>query len=161
MNGFKEQSYSHQEESNRHAWHRGTVVFIPWKLNSLMESQAGRKRPREGSSSVDLHVKRQGSTIASSAASSSRYASPLPHKLSSYPCDGRILGQRILPPLRTLFHSTSTGAPTPSTGQLSAHARHPSADSYRPRSQSLFNVFQHHHWRDRNIYTGMHALLGQ
>jgi hypothetical protein len=126
-----------------------------------MESQTGRKRPWEGSSSFDFQIKRQDSTIASSAAYSSRYNSPLPHEPSSYSCDGRMLDQRRLPPLRIPFHSISTGLPTPGADQLSTHARHPSAVSHKPRSQSLFNVFQHPHWHDRDIYTGMHAVFSQ
>lgn len=118
-----------------------------------MDSWTARKRPWEDDSPIDLQLKRRGS---SSTVSAARRPSPLPPRAGYYSRDNQFLSQRRLPPLST--QSCSTSAESSTTRPL--HHGPPAqdaalADITRPRSQSLFNVFQHPQWPESQGYSGM------
>lgn len=122
-----------------------------------MESQTSKKRPWDDDSSDHSRFKRRDSTFAAPATSPTRQTSPLPHAAGYYSHDSRILSQRRLPPLYTSSCSNLVGPATSISEQESTHAQHPLLlDHPRPRSQSLFNVFQSPHWQDHELHTGMY-----
>ncbi|KAH8714813.1 hypothetical protein GQ44DRAFT_730543 [Phaeosphaeriaceae sp. PMI808] len=118
-----------------------------------MESGNGRKRMWEDDSSINLRYKRQGSQNAALVASTSRQPSPLPQRTGCYSRNSRLLNQRQLPPLNTSSSNTSAQLTTSALEDVSAHAQQPrSSGNFRPRSQSLFNVFQHSHSQDHQAF---------
>ncbi|KAH7079062.1 hypothetical protein BKA63DRAFT_257642 [Paraphoma chrysanthemicola] len=120
-----------------------------------MESWKGRKRPWEEDNPIYLQFKRRDSTTTAPTANTSRQPSPLPPRAGYYSRDSRLLNQRRLPPLYQP-PCTTTAVPA-TTGQdqaaSQAHQSYTIAEHPRPRSQSLFNVFEHAHWQDHGHYT--------
>jgi hypothetical protein len=125
-----------------------------------MESWKGRKRPWEEDSPVDLQLKRRGSTTAAPATFTSRDPSPLPPRTGYYSRDSRTLNQRRLPPLYSASCNTSAASTTtgPDHTALHAHQQSTLVANPRPRSQSLFNVFEHPHSQAHGRYAGMQSF---
>jgi hypothetical protein len=121
-----------------------------------MEPGTGRKRPWEDDDTIELQVKRRGSTVAAPPASPFRPTSPLPHEAGHYSRGNRILDQRRLPPLYTWDRNASAESTTARSVPVSAPAQAPSLlDIPRPRSQSLSNVSQQAHWQEYEQHAGM------
>lgn len=143
---------------HRTVWRKEEAAPVSRGLTPLMESWKGRKRPWEDDSPIDLQFKRRGSTNAAPTVSAFRQPSPLPQRAGYYSRDNRILNQ--LPPLYTSSWNTSVAPTLSHSVQVSGHAQRPALlDIPRPRSQSLFNVFQHPHWQDHERYTGMNIFF--
>jgi hypothetical protein len=99
-----------------------------------MDSWTARKRPWEESSPIDVPLKRRDSTDDTPS---------LPQHADHYPRDSQSLSQRRLPPLYTSSYMPPTAFHTSSTLQLSSLAHEAvELDNSRPRSQSLFDLFQ-------------------
>jgi hypothetical protein len=121
----------------------------------------GRKRLWEDDSPIDLQFKRRASTFVTPKASSFRLPSPLPQRAGYYSRDARGLNQRRLPPLYTSSCNPSAAPTTFHLAPLTAQVQPPSLlDSPRPRSQSLFDIFQHPYWQDQERNTGMYVFFG-
>jgi hypothetical protein len=124
----------------------------------LMESWAGKKRSRTDEDPKDLQLKRRGSTFT---ASSSQHPSPLPSRADHHFYDPYFLDQRRLPPLYGPLYSTSAEPLVASASQYPPPSRETAfPNEPKPRSQSLFNIFQYPHWRASQPNQGMkNAIL--
>ncbi|KAF2110137.1 hypothetical protein BDV96DRAFT_222141 [Lophiotrema nucula] len=104
-----------------------------------MDSWTARKRPWEEDSPIEYQSQRRDATTAAGELC----APPLPQHAGQYSRDSQTLSQRRLPPLYTPSCST----PAEPLQSTSLH-RSPSVQdagelgNFRPRSQSLFDVFQ-------------------
>ncbi|KAF2184744.1 hypothetical protein K469DRAFT_173320 [Zopfia rhizophila CBS 207.26] len=104
-----------------------------------MDSWTGRKRPWEEESLIDVQFKCRDSTTAAGE----RPTPPLPQHAGYYSRDSEALSQRRLPPLYTPSCRASAEHFTSGSLQVSPSG-HESVglDKSRPRSQSLYDVFQ-------------------
>ncbi|KAF2254824.1 hypothetical protein BU26DRAFT_146070 [Trematosphaeria pertusa] len=103
-----------------------------------MDSGKGRKRPWEEDSPIDSQFKRRDPPTPTAAGVR---PPPLPQHAGPYSGDTQTLSQRRLPPLYTPFCSASGGPLASSSIHPPSQAQ--DASESRPRSQSLFDVFQH------------------
>ncbi|KAF2651626.1 hypothetical protein K491DRAFT_86223 [Lophiostoma macrostomum CBS 122681] len=102
-----------------------------------MDSRAVRKRPWEEDDPMEYPLERRLSTTAG------QHTPPLPQPAGIHTRDSQALSYRRLPPLYTPICGASTEAVRPNPLQLSTLVQNPdSLDESRPRSQSLFDVFQ-------------------
>jgi hypothetical protein len=139
------------------AWCQTNSLSGDQGWTSSMEPWTRKKRLWDDDDSMDLQLKRRGSTIA---ASSPRQPSPLPLRAGDH-AYSHFLDQRRLPPLYAPPCSTSAEPIGASYSQFSP-ASHDTAlpGSSRPRSQSLFNFFQHPRWQaSQSTITGMKSTL--
>ncbi|KAF2476509.1 uncharacterized protein BDR25DRAFT_66886 [Lindgomyces ingoldianus] len=104
-----------------------------------MDSWTGRKRPWEEDNPIDFQFKRRGS----STNTGERRPPPLPQPAGHYSRDSQTPDHRTLPPLYT--PSCSASAEQLASSSLRAPPlvqAAPELGKPRPRSQSLFDVFQ-------------------
>ena len=119
----------HQNE-----WHTEEAAIVFRGLFPLMDTWTARKRPWEESSPIDVPLKRRDSTGDTPS---------LPQHADHYPHDGQSLSQRRLPPLYTSSYVPPTAFHASSSLQLSSLTHEAvELDNSRPRSQSLFDIFQ-------------------
>jgi hypothetical protein len=100
-----------------------------------MDPGHGRKRPWEDDSPVESHFRRRDPYTAAVFDG----LPPLPQLAGYYSRDSETLSRRTLPPLDTVTPSCNASAVSVST---TATQNLPSTvdSSFRPRSQSLFNI---------------------
>jgi hypothetical protein len=118
-----------------------------------MDHWTGNKRPLNNEDPKDMQIKRRNSFFTPSGA---QQPSSLPARADHYSYGQHFLDQRRLPPLYGPLYSRAAEPITASPSQLSHTLRKTALlDDSRPRSQSLFNVFQYPHWQASRLDTGM------
>lgn len=131
-------------------WRTRAAIVLRGRIQ-LMDSWTATTRH----SPIDHQQERQGLSTTAAAAVAAGYGSPLPQHAGDYSCDRQTLSQRRLPPLYT----PSCGASAEALAVNSLHLPVPAYESSglgksRPRSQSLFDVFQPPNKRQRHDSPG-------
>jgi hypothetical protein len=121
-------------------WRTGCITNKSRERISSMDSGTSRKRPWEEASPIDPLPKRRDTTALTVAAGQHRIP-PLPQHAGHYPHDSQTKNQRRLPPpLYVPSSGASSDAVISGAIQLSTPAVYDWNIS-RPRSQSLFDIF--------------------